>query len=242
MTPTFRYLLITLFVTPGYFLFIYSQTEKDAVLFQSYIINPNKNNIQLFWKDEKGNIIQTFSNLNNTLQIQNKKLIFAMNGGMFTKEFSPLGLYMENGKTIHPIYKKKGKGNFYLEPNGVLVMNKKTAQVVTTNSFKNSDSLLFATQSGPMLVIDGKIHASFNKDSKSLYIRNGVGILPNGHVIFAISNQKVNFYTFAKFFLDKGCKNALYLDGYVSAMWSNDKIIGKENEKYGVIIALTRDK
>ena len=43
-----------------------------------------------------------------------------------------------------------------------------------------------------------------------------VGILPNGNVLFDMSKEWVNFYDLAILFRQKGCKNALCLDGFAS--------------------------
>ena len=42
-----------------------------------------------------------------------------MNGGMYTEERSPVGLFIKEGKIIKTVNKSKGTGNFYLQPNGI---------------------------------------------------------------------------------------------------------------------------
>ena len=43
----------------------------------------------------------------------------------------------------------------------------------------------------------------------------------SGKIIFAISNQSVNFYTFAALFNERlNCPNALFLDGAISKMYA----------------------
>ena len=99
----------------------------------------------------------------------------------------------------------------------------------------------YATQSGPMLLVDGEVHPEFKDGSANINIRNGIGILPNGGVVFSISNQPVNLYDFAMHFKNKGCKNALYLDGFVSKMYlpSAGKA-GSERDRFGVMIAVVK--
>ncbi len=77
------------------------------------------------------------------------------------------------------------------------------------HNIKTSADIKCATQTGPMLLINGKIHSKFINGSTKLNIRNGIGILPDRKIIFAISKCKINFYDFALFFNDKGCENAL---------------------------------
>jgi uncharacterized protein YigE (DUF2233 family) len=65
-----------------------------------------------------------------------------------------------------------------------------------------------------MLVIDGRLHPRFDRDSASLKARNGVGVRADGKVMFAISQGEVSFDTFARLFRDGlNCPNALFLDG-----------------------------
>jgi uncharacterized protein YigE (DUF2233 family) len=90
-----------------------------------------------------------------------------------------------------------------------------------------------------MLVIDSVIHPKFNKGGQSKYIRNGVGILPNGKVLLAMSTSELNLYDFASFFLEKGCKNALYLDGYVSRCYAPLQGFVQRDGAFGAIIGIT---
>ena len=106
-------------------------------------------------------------------------------------------------------------------PNGIFCWGDGKAAVIESRQFaRMKPACRFATQSGPMLVIGGKLHHRFLRDSKSLNIRNGVGVTPDGkQAVFAISRAWVNFHAFARFFRDVlGTPNALYLDGRVSRM------------------------
>ena len=111
-----------------------------------------------------------------------------------------------------------------------------------TNDFKDNGEIKYATQSGPMLVIDGQVHSSFKDGSTNLNIRNGVGILPDNKVIFAMSKTEINFYDFAKYFQSLGCKNALYLDGFVSRTYLPEKKWTQTDGNFGVMICVTKKK
>ncbi len=215
--------------------------EKELIL--SYVVNPKVEKIHFFWKDEKGQILRNFNNLIQHVESKNAKLIFATNGGMYDKKMAPLGLYIENYKTHKKIDLRKGNGNFYYQPNGVFYLtNNQTPVICTSKKFKNTGNIQFATQSGPMLVINGKIHPSkaFRPKSKSLKIRNGVGILPNNSVLFAMSTRPINFYDFAMYFKAKGCKNALYLDGTISRTYLPQKNYSETGGYFGVMIGVIR--
>lgn len=94
-----------------------------------------------------------------------------------------------------------------------------------TSEFRKLDpdfrsDIQYGTQSGPMLVINGKIHPKFTFLSKNTNIRNGIGVIKDGQnekAVLVISEGKVNLYEFALLFqfLFK-CDNALYLDGAIS--------------------------
>ena len=218
------------------------ETKKDKEPFLNYVVNPDSQQLAFYWKDDEGNILKSFKNLKTWLNENNQELLFAMNGGMFTQERAPLGLYIENGKTLKKVNRtKEAYGNFYLQPNGIFYLtNDNKAVICKTTDYKNSETIKYATQSGPLLLIDGTYHPKLNKGSSSVHIRNGVGILPNGDLIFAMSKQKVNFYDFATFFKEQGCENALYLDGFVSKTYLPSKGYGALNGSFGVMIGVSK--
>ncbi len=212
--------------------------------FISYTINSKKQSLRFYWRDSINLNYSNFKNLKIKLQKQNKRLVFATNGGMFNKNFSPQGLYIENRiirSSLDTI--NNGYGNFYLQPNGVFYLNTdKEPTICTSASFRMNENIEYATQSGPMLVINNEIHSKFNEGSTNLNIRNGVGVLPNGNLIFVMSKEKINFYDFALFFKKNGCKNALYLDGFVSKTYLPSKQWEQLNGEFGVIIAETKEE
>ena len=135
----------------------------------------------------------------------------------------PLGLYVENGKERFSINGRDASGNFYLKPNGVFWIDERGAHVSDTQSYlkRSKTGLRVATQSGPMLVIAGKLHPKFDADGESRNIRNGVGTGWDGRVLFLMSKDRVSFGKFARAFRDHlGCEDALYLDGAVSSIWN----------------------
>jgi uncharacterized protein YigE (DUF2233 family) len=213
-----------------------NRPSEDRVV--SFSASPSA--VALHWKDDKGNRLASLQNLKSFTESKQKELLFAMNGGMYGTDFGPIGLYVENGVRLKRINKAAGPGNFHLMPNGVFfITNENKAGVSVTEKFEEKN-IRFATQSGPMLLVDGEFHPAFNKGSSNLNIRNGVGILPNGDVIFAISTQPINFYHFAEFFKSQGCRNALYLDGFVSRAYIPDKNWKQLDGDFGVMISVSR--
>lgn len=218
-----------------------AQTQTDTCV--PYTVDVKNQDLRLYWKDGKGTILGSIAHLRTYVATQNRVLQFAMNGGMYMVNRAPLGLFIQDGKTITKLNTASADGNFYLKPNGVFyITDGKQAQVCTTLDFKDDGHIRFATQSGPMLLIDGGIHPKFKQGSSNLHIRNGVGILPDGKVLFAISKIPVNFYDFALYFKEAGCKNALYLDGAVSRMYLPEKNWLQTDGDFGVIIGVSTPK
>lgn len=175
--------------------------------------------LRLFLRDDDGHILGNFRNIDDTLD--DARLGFAMNAGMYHDDRAPVGHFMQNGVQVMRVVPNAGPGNFGLLPNGVLCINEADAQVYETLRFvREAPVCRDATQSGPMLVIDAALHPRFLPDGTSKYIRNGVGTSADGSTaMFVISNDVVNFYEFGVFFRDVlRMPNALYFDGRVSRL------------------------
>lgn len=235
MKKKYSFLLLICFI---YTSFNYSQKTNNNGKFISHEVDLKNQQLHFFWKNINNENYQSFQKLKKVLNDDGKELVFAMNGGMYKKDLSPQGLYIENGTIKSPLDTlQNGYGNFYLQPNGIFYITNNIPHIVTTKKFTFKKSITYATQSGPMLLIEGNIHEKFNQGSPNVHIRNGVGILPNGNLLFAMSKEKINFYDFASFFKKKGCKNALYLDGFVSRTYLPSKSWEQLEGNFGVIIA-----
>lgn len=221
-------------------LFLFCRPGQKPDLFISYTVDPKQQQLGLYWKDSKGQPLRSILALKTLVETKQQQLVFAMNGGMYKTDNSPLGLYIENFKTLSPLNTAFGKGNFYLQPNGVFFINANNEPgICATPDFKKQATIKFATQSGPMLVTDGNIHPVFTKGSTSLYVRNGVGILPGNKAVFVMSKQPVNFFDFACHFKTLGCQQALYLDGFVSRTYLPEKNQIQTDGNFGVLIGVT---
>lgn len=236
-------LLILAFIalTAALAAFTFNKNQQDGFIF--YTVDPSKDDVQLYWKNEKGEILKSIQNLKKFIENKDSTLVFAMNAGMYKADNTPLGLFIQNNKTLVPVNNSTGQGNFYLKPNGVFyITTDNKAVVCRTESFQNTGNVKFATQSGPMLLIDGQIHGSFIQGSTNLNFRNGVGILPNGKILFAMSTKEISFYDFAEYFQREGCENALYLDGYVSRTYLPGKHWVQTDGNFGVMIGVIEKK
>jgi uncharacterized protein YigE (DUF2233 family) len=160
--------------------------------------------------------------LANDLGDAKSRVRFAMNAGMYDRAGQPLGLYIENGQQRRGINTKGGSGNFFLQPAGIFSQGKEgEVRVETLDAYrKRGAAPRFATQSGPMLLIGGRLHPKIQPNGTSRHYRNGVGVVNAQTAWFVISESRVSLGTFARFFRDElGCPNALYLDGAVSSLW-----------------------
>ncbi len=212
----------------------------DDTTYLCYIIDPRATPVEMFWRDDRDQTIGSLAGLRALTQRQGRRLRFAMNGGMYHPDRNPVGLFIQNRRVLRPLDTTSGLGNFYLKPNGVfLIRRDHTAAVVASERFVYTSDLLYATQSGPMLLVDGVRHPVFEEPSQHLNIRNGVGVRPDGTVVFAISRVKVNLYAFAEYFRRMGCTNALYLDGFVSRCYCPEMGCEQLDGNFGVMIGIT---
>lgn len=190
--------------------------------------------------DESGQPYRRLSRLERALA---EPPLMLMNGGMYQDDLSAVGLYIEDGKQEQGLSTKDGWGNFHLMPNGVFWGERGKVHVTETRAYQRLDvSPVFATQSGPMLVIDGKLHPRFIPGGDSVKIRNGVGVSEDGATIhFAMSHDLVNFHDFGTLFRDElKTPNALFLDGTVSELRAQGLSRGSSWKYLGPMISVTQ--
>jgi uncharacterized protein YigE (DUF2233 family) len=164
-----------------------------------------------------------------------------MNAGMYRSDFSPVGLFVSDGQQTAPLNTINGTGNFYLKPNGVFALTKDGACVIDSAAYPAlRERVILATQSGPLLVLGGKLHPAFNTNSESRLIRNGVGVPSSEIALFVISEAPVNFYELATLFRDKlHCPDALFLDGTISSLHAPELKRSDFRTALGPIIGVT---
>jgi len=189
--------------------------EYDRNAYTICEVDLRKHTLRLFWRRPDGTPYEYLSALPRTLEGEEGRLIFATNAGMFDPALKPVGLYVEQGQERVRVNTRSGYGNFHMKPNGIFFISGDKAAVAETGAFlKQQPRTDLATQSGPMLVINGRAHPRFERRSTSLKARNGVGVRADGKILFAISQGEVSFDAFARLFRDGlHCPNALFLDG-----------------------------
>lgn len=187
--------------------------QDGGVEFHVCTADLRRDRVRTFWRGPDGEPFSTLPRLPSSER--GAALLFAMNGGMYDGQAAPVGLYVEEGRELKGANQANGAGNFHMKPNGVFYVAGTTAGVMETGRFIASGIRAdFATQSGPMLVIGGRIHPRIRADGTSRKLRNGVGLRDSRTLVFAISERPVTFHHFATLFRDVlGCRDALFLDG-----------------------------
>lgn len=187
---------------------------------------PGQNTIHMALGPKGGAPYRSLSQLAVNRPDKARAVAFAMNGGMFDNAGEPIGYYVEDGEKRHALNTNDGPGNFHMLPNGVFYgdADGRWAVRASTDFAAHVDHRPdFGTQSGPMLVIGGKLHPRIDHDGVSKKLRNGVGVDAKGHAHFVISDEPVSFGKLARYFRDElHCPNALFLDGSVSSLWDPD--------------------
>ena len=199
-------------------------THAFGAAFVDYRVNLDKQTLRLYLNDPQGKPFRQFAALERDLDSRGEKLLFATNAGIFMEDLRPLGLYVEDGKVLRKLSTRQiGYGNFYMQPNGVFLIDESGAAIRSTEQYPahaQSHTVRFATQSGPMLVINKQINPSFPSNSENRRIRNAVCVIDKSTVVLSLAEEPVTFMEFAQHLQASGCLDALYMDGSISeAYW-----------------------
>lgn len=215
-----------------------SFSHRETTRFRAYTVAPGKASIRTFYKTSKGERIGNLPALKRHIESTGKKLLFAMNCGMYSTSYAPVGLYIEDGKQVSALRRcNTPKANFCLQPQGVFYVRRDgKAGISTVQSFSGA-GVRYATQSAPVVVQNGKMNPSLPKGLQ--LIRNGVGVRTDGTVVLAISRDFVNFHEFARFFIDQGCTTAMYFDGNVSQAYYPGKL-APSDAPFGAMVAVVQ--
>ena len=180
------------------------------------VCDPGRGALRLYAADEGQPAKRRFAELG----LAPDMVAFAMNAGMFDEDGRPIGLAVTDGEEVHPINRKEGPGNFHLLPNGVFAVTAEGRATIETSARWRGQQAVLATQSGPMLVIDGDLHPDIAPDGESRYVRNAAGVTGDGRALFVITLDAVSLGKLARFFRDElKTPDALYFDGSVSSLW-----------------------
>ena len=207
------------------------------------VIRLEPKRVQLAWKDAVGKPFRSFERVQADRVAKGETVKFLMNAGIFEPGGIPSGLHIENGELLRPLNLANAAGNFFLKPNGVIILHRDAHVTLTTSEDwqrNPRDGATWGIQAGPMLLINGSRHPAFLKSSENRLHRNGVGLDAQGRLVFAMTDrsEETNLWNFAGLFLELGCKNALFLDGDISGMAVNPQAPVKSN-LFGAIFVVS---
>ena len=222
----------------------YAQLYQQNVRYGVYQADPAR--VSLHWKATDGSAYASLGTLKRSLEQSGARVAFLMNAGIYSTDDTPAGLWIERGKTLIPLNRKAGKGNFHIQPNGVFYIEGGKARIQPTAAYQlGQHQPEWALQSGPMLLIDGKPNARFVKNLSSPHKRNAVCTTADGRLYFILTEdynregEWPSFHRFAEALQHLGCHDALYLDGTLSG-WYIPGIAGTFHWTHYVgIIAVT---
>ncbi len=217
------------------------RVEHAGAAFRVVRLEPKR--VQLVWKDGGGEPFRSFDRVQADRAAKGETVSFLMNAGIFEPGGIPSGLHIEEGRQLRPLNLADAPGNFFLKPNGVLILHHDARVTLTTSEnwrHNPHGAPLWGIQSGPMLLIGGVRHPAFREKSGNLLHRNGVGLDQDGRLVFAMTGRReeVNLWNFAGLFLKLGCKDALFLDGDISAMAVNPESPAGKNH-FGAIFIVS---
>jgi len=224
-----------------------AEPEKKVIDGVSYsILHAKATDVRVVWKDNNGGQIETFPQATAYLTSRGETPDTIMNGGIYEPKGIPSGLLVQEGRELHPINLRDGKGNFFLKPNGIFLIGDKGAAVIDTTEYPLAGvKVSHAVQSGPLLLRNGKVHPEFRAGSANRLHRNGIGVTKDGTVVLIMTDIRSpkypNLHEFATLFASLGCADALFLDGDISQMRSGEGLT-KHSGPFGSFIAVVKDK
>lgn len=179
--------------------------------------------MRLLWRDAGGKNYANLRAAAAALTARGETPLMLMNAGIYSEDYQPAGLWIEGGREMKGLNRSSGSGNFHIQPNGVLWFDAAGAGIVSTEDWAAAPRpAAYALQSGPMMLIDGRINPRFIKGLSSPHKRNAACIAEDGSLYFVISSahsrdsEWPSFYRMSEALLSFGCRQALYLDGTIS--------------------------
>jgi uncharacterized protein YigE (DUF2233 family) len=135
---------------------------------------------------------------------EHSKALLSINGGFFDHEFNPLGLRINNKKLENPLKRISWWGIFYVKNNRPHISN--------VRHFNHDADIDFAVQSGPRLLVKGKIPSL----KPGIADRSALGITAEKKIIILVStNSAMSTNDLAQMLKSTplSCTDAINLDG-----------------------------
>ena len=143
--------------------------------------------------------------------VRSHTLLGGINGTYFDENDRPLGLTITQGRPLTPL-RKADWGVFYVDDSG--------AHLAHTREYTGADTVRFAIQCGPRLVVDGRPVKLKLQSAR----RTAIGVDADGHILLVVTTgQPFRADHFARLLAASpaagglGCRDALNLDGGASS-------------------------
>lgn len=199
----------------------WAKADYAGVEYRIFIAAPQQ--VRLLWRNAQGENYANLRSAGKALEAVGETPLMLMNAGIYTQDYQPAGLWIEQGQELRPLNRREGSGNFHIQPNGVLWFDEQAAGIMTSADWQQqSPKVRYALQSGPMMLMNGKINSRFIKGLSSPHKRNAACISQSGELYFIITtavaqgSEWPSFYQMSEAMLSFGCEQALYLDGTIS--------------------------
>ncbi|HEX8213524.1 MAG TPA: phosphodiester glycosidase family protein [Longimicrobium sp.] len=198
--------------------------QQGAARVQLVRVDLRRAEVRMLWKDPSGAPFRSPAAVERWARGAGLRLLAVSNAGIFDKDRTPTGLHVERGRTLDPLNTRAGIGNFYLRPSAVFaILHDGTARIVTTErAGALRGRMREATQSGPALVLGGRIHPKFSPLPGGTPLnRTAVAVCGPREVVLAhtVDGTGITLYELARVLRDRArCPDALFLDGNDTAM------------------------
>jgi uncharacterized protein YigE (DUF2233 family) len=135
-------------------------------------ISPKQNQLHLVAAES-----MNMTNASVDQMTEHNKALIGINAGFFDRQFHPLGLRINNKKVYNPLKPISWWGVFYMKHH--------KAYIASPKHFSKDSDIDFAVQSGPRLLIKGRI-PSLKVGTAD---RTALGITKQGNIIMLVSNN-----------------------------------------------------
>lgn len=233
--------------------FGYERVRHAGTAFDVVWADPARVEVGVHWKDAAGRPYRSLAAFERAMARGGRRVLAATNAGMFEvarsgarRDSVPLGLHVERGAVLRGLNQRRvrrgeaGWGNFYVTPNAVFAIGRdRRASVRESSRVRGREAALaHATQSGPALVLEGRLHPAFAAPGGRRLPRNGAGVCTDGRVAIVYASA-ATLHEMATLFRDRlRCPNATYLDGSISGLAVPGEGFRVENGRYVGILAV----
>ena len=187
----------------------------------AFAFSPDHYDLQLHWKNGEDQF-WTLSAVHQHLTQQGRCPVFLSNGGIYGKDYAPLGLHIEDGVRLVKKNPAKGRGNFSWN-SGIFALRNGRAEVRRHSNWPGNRGVTVAAQSGPALVVQGK-RTSAGRSDADRYSRGAIVVYRDGRVGFAHTLDRISFRDLVSLAATKGqVQGMLYLDGRINDWWDRSR-------------------